>query len=113
MTGVAQALAAAGLGVARFEFGYMAARREGRPRPPPRAETLIGEYRDAVTALGATGRLVIGGKSMGGRVASMLADELLPRAGSRACSASATRSIRWASPTSCGQSISRVCGPRR
>ena len=77
MTAAARALAAAGLGVARFEFAYMAGRRgpAGR-KPPPRAETLIGEYRDAVAALGAAGPLVIGGKSMGGRVASMAADEL-------------------------------------
>lgn len=34
------------------------------------------EYRAAVAALGAPGPIVIGGKSMGGRVASMVADEL-------------------------------------
>lgn len=34
------------------------------------------EYRDAVDQLRARGPLVIGGKSMGGRVASMVADEL-------------------------------------
>ena len=76
MEAVAQALAAEGLRVARFEFGYMAARREGRRRPPPRAETLIPEYRQAVEALAPDTPLVIGGKSMGGRVASMLADEM-------------------------------------
>ena len=52
------------------------ARRAAR-KPPPRAETLKREYRAAVDgARPATGRLVIGGKSMGGRVASMVADEL-------------------------------------
>jgi predicted alpha/beta-hydrolase family hydrolase len=76
LTAVAAALAAAGLRVARFEFGYMAARRRGARRPPPRAETLIPEYRAAVEALPVAGRRVIGGKSMGGRVASMLADGL-------------------------------------
>lgn len=76
MTAVATALAGAGFRVARFEFGYMAARRGGQRKPPPRAETLIPEYRAAVDALGATGPLIIGGKSMGGRVASMAADEL-------------------------------------
>ena len=76
MTATAKALAAAGLRVARFEFGYMASRRTGGRKPPPRAETLIPEYRDAVAALGAEAPLVIGGKSMGGRVASMVADEL-------------------------------------
>ncbi|HTO34031.1 MAG TPA: alpha/beta family hydrolase [Pararhizobium sp.] len=77
MTSAAKALAAVGFRVARFEFGYMAARRTSDTRkPPPRAETLIPEYQAAVQALGATGPLIIGGKSMGGRVASMAADEL-------------------------------------
>lgn len=76
MTAIAQALAGAGLGVARFEFGYMADRRIGARRPPPRAETLIPEYRAAVASLAAPRPPVIGGKSMGGRVASMVADEL-------------------------------------
>jgi uncharacterized protein len=77
MNAAAQALAAAGFYVARFEFGYMASRRtaEGQ-RPPPRAETLNPEYVAAVDRLGARGPLIIGGKSMGGRVASMVADEL-------------------------------------
>ena len=77
MSAAAGALAASGFRVARFEFGYMAARREsGDRKPPPRAETLQPEYLDAVAELGATGALVIGGKSMGGRVASMIADDL-------------------------------------
>ncbi|MFE0756411.1 alpha/beta family hydrolase [Inquilinus sp. NPDC058860] len=76
MTATAKALAEAGFRVARFEFGYMAARRDGQRKPPPRAETVIPEYRAAVDALGATGPLIIGGKSMGGRVASMAADEM-------------------------------------
>ncbi|ASY72975.1 alpha/beta hydrolase [Sinorhizobium fredii USDA 205] len=76
MSATAKALAAAGFRVARFEFGYMAARRKGERKPPPRAETLNPEYRAAVAELGATGPLIIGGKSMGGRVASMVADEL-------------------------------------
>jgi predicted alpha/beta-hydrolase family hydrolase len=77
MTAISAALAKAGFRVARFEFGYMASRRTDAGRkPPPRAETLIEEYRSAVAGLGASGPLIIGGKSMGGRVASMLADEL-------------------------------------
>jgi len=64
-----------GIRVARFEFSYMASRRQGSRKPPPRAETLAQEYRDAVAAVGGE-RLFIGGKSMGGRVASMVADEL-------------------------------------
>ncbi len=77
LTACAGALAAAGLRVVRFEFAYMAARRtSAAKRPPPRAETLIPEYLAAVDALDVPGRLVIGGKSMGGRVASMVADQL-------------------------------------
>lgn len=77
MTATAKALAEVGFRIARFEFGYMAARRssEGR-KPPPRAETLNPEYRAAVAELAADGPLIIGGKSMGGRVASMIADDL-------------------------------------
>lgn len=77
MTATAKAIAAVGFRVARFEFGYMAARRgEGNRKPPPRAETLNPEYKAVVAALGSDGPLVIGGKSMGGRVASMIADDL-------------------------------------
>lgn len=72
----AAALAGAGLRVARFEFAYMAARRSGTRKPPPRAEGLVPEFVDAVRALGRPRKLVIGGKSMGGRVASMAADDL-------------------------------------
>jgi uncharacterized protein len=77
MAATAAALAGVGFRVARFEFGYMAARRtsEGR-KPPPRAETLIPEYTAAIARLGAKDPLIIGGKSMGGRVASMAADAL-------------------------------------
>ncbi|EJC71101.1 alpha/beta hydrolase superfamily enzyme, predicted hydrolase [Rhizobium leguminosarum bv. viciae WSM1455] len=77
MTAAANALAGVGFRVARFEFAYMAARRtsEGR-KPPPRAETLNPEYEAAIAELSASGPLIIGGKSMGGRVASMIADDL-------------------------------------
>jgi predicted alpha/beta-hydrolase family hydrolase len=75
MTATAKALATAGFRVARFEFGYMAARRSGQRKPPPRAETLNPEYEVAIAELGAQGALIIGGKSMGGRVASMIADK--------------------------------------
>lgn len=77
MTAAAQALASVGFRVARFEFGYMASRRTaGGRKPPPRAETLNPEYHAAIAELGAGGPLIIGGKSMGGRVASMVADDL-------------------------------------
>lgn len=76
MTMASAALARAGLRVARFEFGYMAGRRTtGSRKPPPKAEKLMDEYRAAIAALGALPRIIIGGKSMGGRVASMIVDE--------------------------------------
>ena len=72
---ITQALTGRDLRVARFEFSYMAARRTDAGRkPPPRADRLVGEYHAAIDALKAPRRLVIGGKSMGGRVASMIAD---------------------------------------
>ncbi|MCB2108928.1 MAG: dienelactone hydrolase family protein [Rhodobacteraceae bacterium] len=71
----AGALAAAGLRVGRFEFPYMAARREtGQRKPPDRAPVLVEAWRDVIRAHDPD-KLVIGGKSMGGRIASMVADE--------------------------------------
>ncbi len=82
MTAAAEALAAQDFRVARFEFDYMAGRRGSAGRkPPPRAEKLCPEYRAAIDALCSApgtpkGPLIVGGKSMGGRVASMIADDL-------------------------------------
>ena len=75
MQALTEAFAGEGLRVARFEFSYMAARRQGARKPPPKAEALIPEYRAALAALGARGQIIIGGKSMSGRIASMIADE--------------------------------------
>ncbi len=75
---IAASLAERGLASARFEFAYMAQRRTGgKRRPPPRAEALLSEYQTAIAAVASRWpghRVLIGGKSMGGRVASMLAD---------------------------------------
>ncbi len=77
LTATAKALAGSGFRVARFEFDYMAGRRtEAGRKPPPRAEKLNPEYIAALDALDARRPLIIGGKSMGGRVASMVADDL-------------------------------------
>jgi predicted alpha/beta-hydrolase family hydrolase len=74
---IAKLLSDRGIATSRFEFAYMAVRRQGGGRkPPPRAERLMDEYRAAVAALPAGPLLLIGGKSMGGRVASLVADEL-------------------------------------
>ena len=72
----AAALARWGIAVARFEFPYMARRREdGRRRPPDRAETLIATWLEVSEAL-APKPLVVGGKSMGGRIATLIADRI-------------------------------------
>ena len=75
------ALTGLGVCVRRFEFTYMAERRSGgKKRPPPRAERLVDEYRAAVEQVkakdGSDMPLIIGGKSLGGRVASMVADDM-------------------------------------
>ncbi|WP_321499070.1 alpha/beta family hydrolase [Breoghania sp.] len=67
-----------GIAVARFEFPYMAERRAtGKKRPPPRADKLIDAYLAAIetVAAKAEGPLLIGGKSLGGRVAVMAAGD--------------------------------------
>jgi predicted alpha/beta-hydrolase family hydrolase len=76
MNAVTAALVAKGFHLARFEFAYMAARRQGARKPPPKAELVMGEYRKAIEELGCKTPLIIGGKSMGGRVASMIAGQL-------------------------------------
>jgi len=78
MEAICTALADFGVTTTRFEFAYMAARREGGcRRPPPKAEKLIPEFLDVLEAtkadLKTKTKIAIGGKSMGGRVASMIA----------------------------------------
>jgi predicted alpha/beta-hydrolase family hydrolase len=78
MTTVCGLLGDRGIRTARFEFAFMAGRREGVRRPPLKAELAMGEYQDAVAEIVAIAGspVVIGGKSYGGRVASLVADEL-------------------------------------
>lgn len=79
MQRMAQGLAARGVRVVRFEFAYMAQRRvDGRKRPPNPQAQLLQQWRDvhARVRQRVAGPLTIGGKSMGGRMASLLADEL-------------------------------------
>jgi len=69
-------LAESGIRVARFEFPYMAERRRGgRSGAPDREPVLRDSWCAAVEALGGGSRFVIGGKSLGGRIASLIADE--------------------------------------
>ena len=76
MTGIARSVAGEGIRVVRFEFPYMERRRaDGKRRPPDRLPALRERWLDVVAQLGDPAELVIGGKSMGGRVASLVADE--------------------------------------
>lgn len=77
MEQMALGLAAKGARVVRFEFSYMHARREGDRRPgPDRQPELLARYKTVIAELGDAKSLMIGGKSMGGRMASLIADEL-------------------------------------
>jgi len=75
MSTLADRLGREGIRVARFEFPYMAARRQGRRPPPDREPVLRETWKTVISELGGAERLVIGGKSMGGRMASLVADE--------------------------------------
>jgi predicted alpha/beta-hydrolase family hydrolase len=75
MNRVAQGVAASGVCVIRFEFAYMQRRREsGKRGAPDAAPVLMQHFREMIEQHGGGRRLVIGGKSMGGRIASMVAD---------------------------------------
>jgi len=77
MNAIADSVAAAGIEVIRFEFEYMAKRREdGTRRGPDRAPKLIARFKEVLSLVGPAAEVVIGGKSMGGRIASMIADEV-------------------------------------
>jgi len=75
MARMAVLLAGRGLHVIRFEFPYMARRSTGGSRrPPDRQPVLLAAIREVHEA---TGRPpLLAGKSMGGRMMSLLADEL-------------------------------------
>ena len=75
MNAFAVGLAGHGFRVVRFEFPYMAERRQsGKRRPPDREPVLRQTWLQVIGSIDAE-RLVIGGKSLGGRIASLIADE--------------------------------------
>jgi predicted alpha/beta-hydrolase family hydrolase len=78
MEQMAQGVAAGGVRVVRPWFPYMArAAAEGRRRPPDGEAKLLAALRGVIAAEQDSGAIpVIGGKSMGGRMAAMLADEV-------------------------------------
>jgi uncharacterized protein len=86
MAAMATGLAARSWQVLRFEFPYMAKRRlSGRGSAPDRLPKLQEAFREQLALAGAGAPLLIGGKSMGGRIASLLVDELAAAAGVRGC----------------------------
>ncbi len=78
MNTIARGLAAHGIRVVRFEFPYMAARRITKKRggAPDRPPVLLETWRQVIADHGGGVRVAIGGKSMGGRIATMIADEM-------------------------------------
>lgn len=80
MNRVASGLASLQIRVVRFEFPYMARRRASRGRgAPDRPPVLLARWKQVVADLGGGPKLFIGGKSMGGRIASMVADDVAAR----------------------------------
>lgn len=75
MNDVASGISKEGIRVARFEFPYMAHRRTGKKKGPDRLAILEGTWVDAIASSEHAGRIFIGGKSMGGRIATMVADD--------------------------------------
>ena len=76
MNAIARGLGDKGFRVLRFEFPYMARRRvTGKKAGPDRAPVMQETWREVIREFDDR-PLVIGGKSMGGRIASMIADEM-------------------------------------
>ena len=77
MNVLAAGICAGGIPVFRFEFPYMQERREtGKKRPPNRPPELLNCFQQVINQLGGPESCVVAGKSMGGRMASMLARQL-------------------------------------
>jgi len=80
MSVASAALAESGIRVVRFEFPYMAARRDGGRRGAPDREPVLRAFWTGVVERhGGGSKVAIGGKSLGGRIASMIADEVEAR----------------------------------
>ena len=77
MATIAGGLAERGWRVVRFNFPYMVrSTLSGRKAAPDRLPTLVGAFQDEIQAAAQEQRpLLIGGKSMGGRIASLVVDQ--------------------------------------
>jgi len=78
MQTLAGRIAESGIRVVRFNFPYMTrAKADGRRRPPDRQAVLLEAFRAVIDAeRNELGALFIGGKSLGGRMASLIADDI-------------------------------------
>ncbi len=77
MNTIAEGLSEKGVRVLRFELPYMQERREtGKKRPPNTQKVLLDCWRSVIDKAELYGPVFIGGKSMGGRMASLLADDV-------------------------------------
>ena len=76
MAELARLIGERGVRVARFDFPYMrrAAATGQRAWPPDDEDVLVGAWVEVLRELAPASRIVIGGRSLGGRVASILAD---------------------------------------
>ena len=75
MQSVAAAMSARDFTVYLFEFDYMQQiQRTGTRRPPPAVAKLEVEFLALLETLALTSPLIIGGKSLGGRVASLIVE---------------------------------------
>lgn len=84
MNSIAEQLALAQITTLRFEFDYMAERRSAKTkRPPPKAATLMAEWHDWLMKiqkeLTVDGPIYLAGKSMGGRIASLMNSNANPK----------------------------------
>lgn len=82
MNALARLIGGMGIRVIRFEFPYMVLRRQdGKKRPPDRMPKILQSFEEALKCLVSSTpdteqRIFIGGKSMGGRAASLLAEQI-------------------------------------
>ena len=79
MNAVTKGLFERNINVIRFEFPYMQERRNSGKKRPPNSKSILIETWKEVISLVDTKEFYIGGKSMGGRIASLLADEIKPK----------------------------------
>jgi predicted alpha/beta-hydrolase family hydrolase len=73
---MAKGIAEHKINVVRFNFAYMQlAEESGKRRPPDRADKLLSQFTELLNQIDNSLPIFIGGKSMGGRIASMLLEE--------------------------------------